>query len=143
MSTLQLGPQMGAVLDAQEHQRNVLRYPAIGGYAAAVASLSRRWRCNLLWPVDVGAHKLMGAVELLTCGAVETRSFASGTAGRSVLLVASVAVSGSEMAREARAARVAGARHVYGAAIDPRCLCAGLDDFFILSADAATATRSA
>lgn len=143
MTTVQLGPRMGAVLDAQQRQRDALRYPEISGYAAAVAAFARRRRCDLLWPVDLGAHKLMGAVELLTCGALETRSFATGVAGRSVLLVASVAVSGSEMAREAQVARAAGATHVYGAAVDPRCLSAGLDDSCVLSADTTTSTRSA
>lgn len=143
MTTLQLGPLMGTVLDAQQHQHDALRYPEISGYGAAVASLARHLRCDLLWPVDVGAHKLMGAVEVLTCGAIETRSFASTVIGRSVLLVASVAVSGVEMEREARAARAAGATRAYGAAVDPRCSCAGLDGFSVLTPDAAAATRSA
>jgi hypothetical protein len=143
MTTVQLGPRMGAVLDAQQRQRDALRYPDISGYAAAVAAFARQRRCDLLWPVDVGAHKLMGAVELVTCGAIEVRSFASIISGRSVLFVASVGVSGLEMALEARAARAAGAAHVCGAAIDPRCCCAGLEDFVVLSPSVAATTRIA
>jgi hypothetical protein len=74
---------MGAVLDAQQRQRDALRYPDISGYAAAVAAFARQRRCDMLWPVDVGAYKLMGAVELVTCGAIEARSLrASWPAGR-------------------------------------------------------------
>jgi hypothetical protein len=135
MSSTNIGPLLARVLEAQARQESGLRFPAISGYAAAVVRLTRAVHADLIWPVDVGGERLMGAIETVSRGDLTIRSWATAVEGKQVLLVATVTISGADLAGAAFVARQMGASAVHGCAFNAVSTISGIDTFTVLTAD--------
>jgi len=143
MTGSEIGPLLAGVLAAQARQDGALRFPAISGYALSVANLARKLRADVLWPVDRGAERLAGAVEVLTRGDIPVRSWSSVAHGSRVLLVGTVGMSSVELAQVSVWARAGGAKAVHGCGFEAALECEGLDSFTVVTPDAASVARSA
>jgi hypothetical protein len=140
---LRVGPVLAAVLDAQDRQDEALRYPDISRYATAIAQTARRIRADVLWPIDPGAERLLGAVEVLSRGGLTLRTWQTNVCNLQVLLVGTVGLSNAELIKSADQARVSGAAAVHGCAIDSALAGPDLDSFTVLTTGASAASKSA
>jgi hypothetical protein len=129
------GNALAALLEAQQHDDRAVSYPHIETYARQIIDWASHFDRPLLVPVGDGARRLLGAVELLSHGQVETSAWSRDVQGRDVLLVGTVTASLIEFEMEASILRRQGAHSIHGCAIEVSATTAseGLDSFYLLS----------
>lgn len=116
--TLQAGPLLADVIEAEERADRALRYPLLLSYADAVLDVARELKQPLLMAVGIDGQRLLGGVELRGEGQYEQCGWRTPVSGRDVLLVGVAGVSGLEVSAAAEVARRLGARRVHACAID-------------------------
>ena len=89
--TLEAGPLLTAVPDAEQRADEILRYPLLRSYADAVIDVARRLKKPLLMPVGTDAQRLLGAVEVRCGGEHDQYGWRTSIRGRDVLLLAAAA----------------------------------------------------
>lgn len=113
-----LGPLLQETLQAEARASASVRYPSIEWAARAVIEAAKRMADPLLWPVGDEGQRLVGAAEILSRGRFDALSWGTAVAGRVVLLVAPVGVSGLGIATTVDYAWRLGAHEVHGCSLD-------------------------
>lgn len=133
------------LLEAQRHDDSAVSYPHIETYARQIIDWASHFDCPLLVPVGGSAQRLLGAVELLSRGHVETSTWSREVQDRDVLLVGTVTASLIEFEMEASILRRQGAGSVHGCAIEVgvSTTSEGIDSFYMLSSRTESVRRSA
>jgi hypothetical protein len=109
---IDVGPGLAAVLAAQRLDEEAVDYPAIGGYAGALARLCSTIDDPCVWPVGAAAERLAGAALVFGCGRMRVRGWSSDLAGQRVLLVTVAATTPLPLFVAAEQALSLGAREV-------------------------------
>jgi hypothetical protein len=143
--SLVVGPALGGLLAGQQEEDDALAYPLLRGYAAALAELSQRVRCPLVWPVGAAAERLAGAALIESGGAIRLRGWNDALEGKRVLLLAGVVVTSLGLCAVADQARCLGVLEVMatGIRVEGLVQADSIDAFFPLQVSTMRSRRTA
>jgi len=115
--SVDVGPALGELLEAQQEEDDALAYPRLIRYAAALGELCRRLRSPMVWPVGAAAERLAGAAVVESRGGIRLRGWHDDLSGERVLLLAGAAVTPLGLYAAAEQARCFGVREVMATGI--------------------------
>lgn len=138
-------PLLTRLLQGQGRDDQIVTHPHIDKHAHQVIEWARQFDRPILVPVGPAAERLLGAVEVLARGEVETAGWSMDFRERQALLVGTVAMSLIEFEDAAAILRRRGAGGVHGCAFDVSqdAQPVGLDSFIRLGSRSVSVPRSA